>query len=90
MPGTEANISDPPPGSAAMTKTDSFTAVDAQPGPSSTMSSRRPGPVIGICNTWSELTPCNDISRTLAEKVKHGVWEAGGLASEFPVMSTTR
>src|SRR5713226_1448141 len=45
-------------------------------------------PVIGICNTWSELTPCNAHLRDLAERVKHGVWEAGGLPLEFPVMST--
>src|SRR5579871_3724495 len=44
-------------------------------------------PVIGICNTWSELTPCNAHLRALAERVKHGVWEAGGLPLEFPVMS---
>ena len=44
-------------------------------------------PVIGICNTWSELTPCNAHLRTLAEHVKRGVWEAGGLPLEFPVMS---
>ncbi len=45
-------------------------------------------PVIGICNTWSELTPCNAHMRALAERVKRGVWEAGGLPLEFPVMST--
>ena len=45
-------------------------------------------PVIGICNTWSELTPCNAHFRQLAEHVKRGVWEAGGLPFEFPVMST--
>jgi dihydroxy-acid dehydratase len=44
-------------------------------------------PVIGICNTWSELTPCNAHLRTIAEHVKRGVWEAGGLPLEFPVMS---
>ena len=44
-------------------------------------------PIIGICNTWSELTPCNAGLRTLAEGVKRGVWEAGGLPLEFPVMS---
>ena len=44
-------------------------------------------PVIGICNTWSELTPCNGHFRDLAEHVKRGVWEAGGLPLEFPVMS---
>ena len=44
-------------------------------------------PVIGICNTWSELTPCNAHFRELAEHVKRGVWEAGGLPFEFPVMS---
>ena len=44
-------------------------------------------PVIGICNTWSELTPCNAHFRTLAERVKRGVYEAGGFPLEFPVMS---
>jgi L-arabonate dehydrase len=44
-------------------------------------------PVIGICNTWSELTPCNAHFRHIAEYVKRGVWEAGGLPLEFPVMS---
>jgi L-arabonate dehydrase len=44
-------------------------------------------PVIGICNTWSELTPCNAHLRQLAEKVKRGVLEAGGFPVEFPVMS---
>lgn len=44
-------------------------------------------PVIGICNTWSELTPCNGHFRILAEMVKRGVYEAGGLPLEFPVMS---
>ena len=44
-------------------------------------------PIIGICNTWSELTPCNAGLRKLAEGVKRGVWEAGGVPLEFPVMS---
>lgn len=44
-------------------------------------------PVIGICNTWSELTPCNAHFRELAESVKRGVLQAGGLPVEFPVMS---
>jgi L-arabonate dehydrase len=44
-------------------------------------------PVIGICNTWSELTPCNAHFREIAEWVKRGVWEAGGFPLEFPVMS---
>src|SRR5208282_5058888 len=44
-------------------------------------------PVIGICNTWSELTPCNAHFRQIAEHVKRGVWEAGALPLEFPVMS---
>jgi dihydroxy-acid dehydratase len=43
--------------------------------------------VIGICNTWSELTPCNAGLRDVAEHVKRGVWEAGGLPLEFPAMS---
>src|SRR4051795_638561 len=45
-------------------------------------------PVIGICNTWSELTPCNGHFRELAEFVKRGVYEAGGFPLEFPVFST--
>ena len=44
-------------------------------------------PIIGICNTWSELTPCNAHFREIAEFVKRGVWEAGGFPLEFPVMS---
>lgn len=44
-------------------------------------------PVIGICNTWSELTPCNAHFRELAESIKHGVIQAGGFPVEFPVMS---
>ena len=42
-------------------------------------------PVIGICNTSSELTPCNAHLRDLAERVKRGVYESGGLPVEFPV-----
>src|SRR5260221_9337949 len=44
-------------------------------------------PVIGICNTWSEVTPCNAHFRELAERVRRGVLEAGGFPLEFPVMS---
>jgi L-arabonate dehydrase len=44
-------------------------------------------PVIGICNTWSELTPCNAHFRLVAERVKRGIYEAGGFPLEFPVMS---
>ncbi len=44
-------------------------------------------PVIGICNTWSEYTPCNAHFRELAENVKIGVYEAGGFPLEFPVTS---
>jgi L-arabonate dehydrase len=44
-------------------------------------------PVIGICNTWSELTPCNAHLRELAEQVKRGVYHSGGFPVEFPVMS---
>ncbi len=44
-------------------------------------------PVIGICNTWSELTPCNSHFRTIAEHVRWGVLDAGGFPLEFPVMS---
>ena len=44
-------------------------------------------PVIGICNTWSEVTPCNAHFRELAEHVKYGVLDEGGFPLEFPVMS---
>ncbi|APF38697.1 dihydroxy-acid dehydratase [Chelatococcus daeguensis] len=44
-------------------------------------------PVIGICNTWSELTPCNSHFKTIAEHVRWGILEAGGFPLEFPVMS---
>ncbi len=44
-------------------------------------------PVIGICNTWSEFTPCNAHFRDLAAAMKRGIWEAGGFPLEFPVMS---
>jgi L-arabonate dehydrase len=47
----------------------------------------REKPVIGICNTWSELTPCNSHFRDLAKSVREGVIEAGGFPVEFPVMS---
>lgn len=46
-------------------------------------------PVIGILNTWSDLTPCNGHLRELAEKVKAGVWEAGGFPLEVPVFSAS-
>ncbi|MDE3121379.1 MAG: dihydroxy-acid dehydratase [Paracoccaceae bacterium] len=46
-------------------------------------------PVIGIMNTWSDLTPCNGHLRELAEKVKAGVWEAGGFPVEVPVFSAS-
>tara|TARA_Y100001970_G_scaffold171776_1_gene210034 strand:+ start:15816 stop:17549 length:1734 start_codon:yes stop_codon:yes gene_type:complete len=46
-------------------------------------------PVIGICNTWSELTPCNGHFREIAESVRRGVYEAGGFPLEFPVFSTS-
>ncbi|MBG98839.1 MAG: dihydroxy-acid dehydratase [Solibacterales bacterium] len=44
-------------------------------------------PVIGICNSWSELTPCNSHLRDVAEAVKRGVWAAGGFPLEFPTIS---
>jgi len=44
-------------------------------------------PVIGICNTWSDLTPCNAHLRDFADIVKRGIYEAGGFPLEFPVMS---
>ena len=46
-------------------------------------------PVIGILNTWSDLTPCNGHLRELAEKVKAGIWEAGGFPVEIPVFSAS-
>lgn len=45
-------------------------------------------PVIGICNTWSELTPCNAHFRDLADRVRRGIIEAGGVPVEFPVFSS--
>jgi L-arabonate dehydrase len=44
-------------------------------------------PVIGVCNSWSELTSCNAHLRQVAEAVKRGVWSAGGFPLEFPVIS---
>ena len=44
-------------------------------------------PVIGICNTWSELTPCNTHFKTVADHVRWGILEAGGFPLEFPVLS---
>ncbi|MFQ5947522.1 MAG: IlvD/Edd family dehydratase [Acidimicrobiia bacterium] len=44
-------------------------------------------PIIGICNSWSELTPCNSHLDQIAEHVKRGVWETGGVPLEFPAMS---
>lgn len=41
-------------------------------------------PVIGICNTWSEFTPCNAHFKDLAEALKKGIWDAGGFPLEFP------
>ncbi len=46
-------------------------------------------PVIGIMNTWSELTPCNGHLRDLAESVKHGIYEAGGFPVEVPAFSAS-
>lgn len=46
-------------------------------------------PIIGILNTWSDLTPCNGHLRDLAEKVKAGIWEAGGFPVEVPVFSAS-
>ena len=46
-------------------------------------------PVIGICNTWSELPPCNGHFREIAESVRRGVYEAGGFPLEFPVFSAS-
>ncbi len=48
----------------------------------------RDKPVIGICNTWSELTPCNAHFRDLADRVRRGIIEAGGVPVEFPVFSS--
>ena len=44
-------------------------------------------PVIGIANSFSELTPCNSHLRELAEAVKRGLWQADGFSLEFPTMS---
>jgi dihydroxy-acid dehydratase len=44
-------------------------------------------PVVGICNSWSELTNCNAHLRQVAEAVKRGVWAAGGVPLEFPTIS---
>ena len=44
-------------------------------------------PVIGICNSWSELNNCNAHLRQVADAVKRGVWEAGGFPLEFPTIS---
>ncbi|MCI5095520.1 MAG: L-arabinonate dehydratase [Rhodobacteraceae bacterium] len=46
-------------------------------------------PIIGILNTWSDLTPCNGHLRELSEKVKAGIWEAGGFPVEVPVFSAS-
>lgn len=46
-------------------------------------------PVIGILNTWSELTPCNAHLNDLAQRVKHGIYEAGGLPVEVPAFSVS-
>ena len=46
-------------------------------------------PIIGICNTWSEFNPCNAHFRDIAERVKRGVYEAGGVPMEFPVFSNS-
>ncbi|MEN9411466.1 MAG: hypothetical protein RL216_3440 [Pseudomonadota bacterium] len=46
-------------------------------------------PVIGILNTWSELNPCNAHLNALAEKVKNGIYEAGGFPVEVPVFSVS-
>ena len=44
-------------------------------------------PIIGICNSWSELNNCNAGLRDVAEAVKRGVWQAGGVPLEFPTIS---
>jgi len=44
-------------------------------------------PVIGVCNSWSELNHCNRHLREVAEAVKRGVWKAGGVPLEFPTIS---
>lgn len=44
-------------------------------------------PVVGICNSWSELTTCNAHLRQVADAVKRGVWAAGGFPLEFPTIS---
>lgn len=52
-----------------------------------TRSAYQDRPLIGICNSWSELVHCNAHLRQLADAVKRGVWQAGGVPLEFPVMS---
>src|SRR5450432_4315490 len=44
-------------------------------------------PVIGICNSWSELNHCNLHLRAVADAVKRGVWAAGGFPLEFTTIS---
>ena len=46
-------------------------------------------PVIGILNTWSELTPCTAHLNDLAQRVRNGIYEAGGFPVEVPVFSTS-
>ena len=44
-------------------------------------------PIVGIAQTWSELNPCHRHLREIAEAVKRGVWQTGGLPLEFPTIS---
>ncbi|HEV3087523.1 MAG TPA: dihydroxy-acid dehydratase, partial [Candidatus Elarobacter sp.] len=44
-------------------------------------------PVIGIINTWSDISPCHAHLRTRADEVKRGVWQSGGFPLELPAMS---
>ncbi len=76
--------------------TNSSFALDGDPGFAARSFLRSGGmsaesvrrrPVIGICTSWSELTPCNLPLRALAEAVKEGVAKAGGVAVEFPTIS---
>ena len=73
-------------GSEKMTKWDLSTGAGCAIRATPTIMFRG-RPVIGICNTWSDLTPCNAHLREFAEIVKRGVYEAGGFPLEFPVMS---
>ena len=66
---------------------DGFGQRASMKGMGFTEESRQGRPIVGICNTWSEFVHCNSHFRTLAEHVRRGIHQAGGLALEFPVIS---